>query len=125
MKLFNNLKLTKMFSFKTIFWVFFPMASSHFKNKKSTTEMDQPLKVRCHRGCGWKQAAGDREAVGAQGQCWQCMSREGRGVGQRKYTVGKYQVWTQESKTEVFCAGTSLAQQAGEPDRELQRQEKR
>lgn len=74
--------------------------------------MDQPLKVGCYRGCEWEQGAGDREAVGAQGHCWQSTSREGRGAGQRKYTGRKYQVWTQEGKTEVFCAGMSLARQA-------------
>lgn len=51
--------------------------------------MGWPLAYGCHRGCGWKQAAGGRGAVGAeaQRQCWRCVSSEGRGAGQRKYTV--------------------------------------
>lgn len=51
------------------------------------------------------------------------MSREGGWEDQSKYTVRKYQVWTQESKAEDFCA-TSFSY-VGEAGRELQRQERR
>lgn len=113
------------------------MASSHFENKKSTTEMGQPLAFECHRGCGWKQAAGDREAVGAeaQRQCWQCVSREGRGADQKKYTVStrcehrranlRSSVWEHLllSKQELLPREQDeLCPE--ETDRELQRQEK-
>lgn len=104
------------------------MASSHFENKKSTTEVDQPLKIGCHRGCGWKQAAGDREAVGPQGQCWQHMSTECRGVGQRKYTVRKYQVEQTRGLLSLLSKQEFLPSEwqehcPREPDRELQRQD--